>query len=293
MSSPSCPTSPSAPAPRSAELAVPIDRSARMRVAFTGKRLLLYLAAGAAATVMTSCALALVQSRTYCCLDTIWQTERRAAWNAHCSSFGRTGYLRLEISWSREYCKPPQQVFGEFFDIPFGPAQMQTPCPWPDHLGIDPPDPRDRLPAVFIRTEIIAAGWPFLAARGSLGGYEYSPITGKSVNHAPADLLQLQRAKVPSDLGRDALPLRPMPLGFLANSCICALALWCLASAPKIIHGQICRLRRRCARCGYPLGSSPICPECGVPLGARVGVDRLAAACEVDRPCSVPQWMRL
>jgi len=68
-------------------------------------------------------------------------------------------------------------------------------------------------------------------------------------------------------LGPKALPLRPIPLGFVLNSLIYAAALWLLIPGPFVLRRSLRCHRGRCISCGYDLRGTEHerCPECGNP----------------------------
>ncbi|MEO0716530.1 MAG: hypothetical protein AAFY58_06020, partial [Planctomycetota bacterium] len=59
------------------------------------------------------------------------------------------------------------------------------------------------------------------------------------------------------------LPLRPRPVGLIANAVVFTVAAFCA----DWCWSRLRRARRRrfglCATCTYDLGSLPVCPECG------------------------------
>ena len=59
------------------------------------------------------------------------------------------------------------------------------------------------------------------------------------------------------------LPLRPLWRGFVGNTVFWAFTLWLAVMIPRWLRGLIWLLRSRCAHCGYPVGTSPVCTECG------------------------------
>jgi len=60
------------------------------------------------------------------------------------------------------------------------------------------------------------------------------------------------------------IPLRPLPLGFLVNTAIYALAAWIVMTVPPTIRRSIRRRRGLCPQCGHTLAGMTRCPECGV-----------------------------
>lgn len=65
-----------------------------------------------------------------------------------------------------------------------------------------------------------------------------------------------------------ALPLRPIPVGFVVNSLLYATCVWLLMSVPFAVRRTIRRKCGRCMNCGYDLRGADheACPECGVSL---------------------------
>lgn len=62
---------------------------------------------------------------------------------------------------------------------------------------------------------------------------------------------------------RACLPLRPMWLGFIANSVIYGGICW-VGIAGVLFIQQWWRIKRRlCPKCAYPIGKSQLCTECG------------------------------
>jgi hypothetical protein len=64
------------------------------------------------------------------------------------------------------------------------------------------------------------------------------------------------------------LPLRPIPLGLLANTLLYALAVFSVHRLFIKARGAARRRRGRCASCGFPQGTSDVCSECGSKLRA-------------------------
>jgi hypothetical protein len=67
-----------------------------------------------------------------------------------------------------------------------------------------------------------------------------------------------------------ALPLQPIAVGFMANTMAYALALFLLFSFVLWTKRTFRRLRGCCRKCGYPVGTSPVCTECGAPIPAEL-----------------------
>ena len=65
-----------------------------------------------------------------------------------------------------------------------------------------------------------------------------------------------------------ALPLRPIPVGFVVNSLLYATCLWLMMTTPVHLRRFIRLKRGHCSICGYDLrgssgGGGEVCPECG------------------------------
>ena len=66
------------------------------------------------------------------------------------------------------------------------------------------------------------------------------------------------------------VPLQPRWPGFVLNTIFWALVMWLLCMIPRWIRSGVWIIRRRCMRCGYPVGTSPVCTECGRPISRLV-----------------------
>lgn len=65
------------------------------------------------------------------------------------------------------------------------------------------------------------------------------------------------------------VPIRPIPLGFAANSLLYAFLFWGLVAAPLKLRAALRSRRGACPACNYPLTglrAATACPECGTPL---------------------------
>ncbi|MHC4129644.1 MAG: hypothetical protein ACYSWT_05920 [Planctomycetota bacterium] len=108
-----------------------------------------------------------------------------------------------------------------------------------------------------------ARGWPLLslAARLEAGSKPPSLWAGES-----PDAVEIQppanAANVYDASGR-TLPLRPIWLGFAADTLFYAAAAWLLSRIPLALR-RFSRARRGlCPACGYPPGAAAVCTECG------------------------------
>ena len=59
------------------------------------------------------------------------------------------------------------------------------------------------------------------------------------------------------------LALRPILPGFVINTLTYSLLLWPFLAAPLAARRMLRCRRGQCARCAYPIGTSPVCTECG------------------------------
>ena len=72
----------------------------------------------------------------------------------------------------------------------------------------------------------------------------------------------------PIDLPRP-LPLRPVLIGFVANTVFYAAVLWLLIPGPFVLRRFIRIRRGLCPACAYPRGESDVCSECGKAIPSR------------------------
>jgi len=68
---------------------------------------------------------------------------------------------------------------------------------------------------------------------------------------------------------RPPVPLRPEPLGLLADSLFYGAILAAFALGPPTVRRRLRRRRSQCPACGYPTGPAPVCSECGGPVTPR------------------------
>ncbi len=111
------------------------------------------------------------------------------------------------------------------------------------------------------------SGWPFTSLEGNsaliaVGATASEQYSGGLAT--PKWLVGQQQGQVPG-----VLPLRPVWLGFIANTAVYGLLLWLLIRGPLAIRGLRRRARGSCPSCNYPIGESLRCTECGRPLAAH------------------------
>jgi hypothetical protein len=107
-----------------------------------------------------------------------------------------------------------------------------------------------------------ARGWPFLSLSVSFVPASPSPSFAWESAYGVEIQSPADPANVYAASGR-TLPLRPIWLGFIANTLIYAAALWTLGRVPTLMRRLVRAGRGLCPGCGYPPGDSDICTECG------------------------------
>jgi hypothetical protein len=133
---------------------------------------------------------------------------------------------------------------------------------WSDIRGDDVP----AAGSSFVLKGAEARGWPLLslAARLEAGSAPPSLRAGDS-----PDAVEIQppahAANVYDASGR-TLPLRPIGLGFVADTLFYAAAAWLLGRIPLALRRAIRARRGLCPACGYPPGAAAVCTECGRPV---------------------------
>jgi hypothetical protein len=112
-----------------------------------------------------------------------------------------------------------------------------------------------------------AAGWPMLAMR-SIATCEHPNqglVLSWTVRFRPPAPPNIARSPQ-LDPFNGTLPLRPIPLGFAANTALFSVAWWVLLLGHRDIRRVIRRRRNLCEHCAYPresLAPETPCPECG------------------------------
>jgi hypothetical protein len=128
------------------------------------------------------------------------------------------------------------------------------------------------------RRRIDARGWPL---RSFWTGYEFRLEAGSPSAQSyriawPGLALPGAPAPAPRTVlwrGGRAIPLRPVPGGFLLDTALYGVAwacMWALAGSPWTLRRIRRRRHGRCPRCAYDLRGGPprTCPECGWRQGA-------------------------
>jgi hypothetical protein len=115
-----------------------------------------------------------------------------------------------------------------------------------------------------------AAGWPMraLRSRWAMESQSAPNAPGWSFWHDSIALNAVGPAAavgIPLDNQR-ALPLRPIPLGFVINMLFYAAIFWLVFGGPFDLRRHYRRRRNLCLHCAYPIGTSEVCTECGKSL---------------------------
>ncbi len=137
-------------------------------------------------------------------------------------------------------------------------------------LGVELEDPQNTDPM----PSEIAPAWGGLAAPFE-AEYDYRDIHGSGWPVISMWCEYANGSTVIRGLELDrSQPFTAMPLdvtwpGFAVNTLFYSAILWLGIRGPFIVRRFIRVRRGRCARCGYPIGSSPQCTECGHQLSAR------------------------
>lgn len=113
------------------------------------------------------------------------------------------------------------------------------------------------------------AGWPFRALSWSYTQF-YSTLKLLPLSSYSAGIrLPHDNSAFAPSLER-RLPVRPLPVGFLADSLLWAMLAFGGVSTITACRRAWRRRRNRCAECGYLLGRWGDCPECGSPQPSRI-----------------------
>ena len=121
---------------------------------------------------------------------------------------------------------------------------------------------------------VSSRGWPLLSMSCE---YDFSPneaMTIRVLSGISTGAIEQSWMYGPDIRGLPrALPLRPIPGGFLLNTLFYAAILWPLSYGPFVLLRRAIRQRRGlCPACGYPVGESDLCTECGKTLLGRAQV---------------------
>lgn len=142
-----------------------------------------------------------------------------------------------------------------------------------DSLGVEelvPGDDGSMGPSRVHRAH--SAGWPFYSM--ACEGYLDWSMEPKFRFQTPPDWrggIAVPFWMRPSTSGPEVLffpvprplPLRVVPLGFVADSVLYGVIAGCVLFVPGAVRGAWRARRRLCRACGYPVSGLAICPECG------------------------------
>jgi len=108
----------------------------------------------------------------------------------------------------------------------------------------------------------VESGFPFHAMSGMI----YWPNDSRGSAASPVELWSwhIERPLLFRTVSR-AIPLRPRPLPFIANTVVYALVIYLVCLAWRAGRSGLRRRRGRCPRCAYDISHAehPACPECG------------------------------
>ena len=135
------------------------------------------------------------------------------------------------------------------------------------------PEPRFG-PEIAVEQAYVSAGWPWQALRTQ--AVVEQPVTERRRLFFEPGYPEVSwdfGFVLPGDPGppvaAKVLPLRPMLLGFVADTLLYAALLWLLIPGPFVLR-RFLRVRRGlCPKCAYPIGESSVCTECACELPKR------------------------
>ena len=221
-----------------------------------GPRALILLAFGAVVAFLVSASLALARGAPADLTLRVVNKGHSSGLDWWISTDARPGLTRYRVDF-RAHDR----------DTPLSGLSSPHPLPWsglaePWHAPASNGVPWDRS-----HRHAMAAGWPFLAF-----GAELSRDCSTTEADFPVSdnrVLWGVTVSVPSWVaariaGSDTftIPLRPLWLGLIANSCLYAVLGWLLVAA--VTKWRFVRRERRgCPRCGYPMKEMSTCSECG------------------------------
>ena len=165
----------------------------------------------------------------------------------------------------------PEALWVQYKALYQGATPAESVIPRWSHLKR--PSPED--PATMQHRFQSAFGWPWLSLSYD-GVYKQGPRAGITLREISRGIVLYEPTFAAGDRPFRALPLRPLWVGFLANTAFYSAGLW-LVWFLKILRPftLLRRLRIKrglCPACGYAMGQSTVCSECGRPLPSRSGV---------------------
>ena len=109
-------------------------------------------------------------------------------------------------------------------------------------------------------------GWPCLALEYVLHQYSRNARPGpgtQAIKVFSGDGGLVPHQLAPNHNAARRFPLRPMPLGLTVNALTGIAFFAAILVLPPTLRYWHRRVRGACVGCGYPIGTSPMCPECG------------------------------
>jgi len=110
----------------------------------------------------------------------------------------------------------------------------------------------------------VSRGWPLPALSGGFLIRWRADWIPEVTKYSSVLLDPIEPGDLNSWMSVRVIPLRPLPLGFLVNTAVYALAGWIVMTVPPTIRRSIRRRRGLCPQCGHTLAGVTRCPECGV-----------------------------
>lgn len=210
------------------------------------ERVALALAFGAVVTFLTSTAIPLTLLALGLNKHTLGSRQPWTAPNGQ-----RCGVQHSHLGFSDWYQVRPSRMEDSF--LPMG-AAAQLPS-WVA-------TPRSNDSSLY-HIDTAGHGWPLRALASESWLYRVPP---DPVGNVWREDLRWNLVLLTLPRGRIIMPLRPVPLGLVVNTCFFAAAALSVTFCTRTLRRTMRRRRGQCAECGYSLIdialSSP-CPECG------------------------------
>ena len=179
------------------------------------------------------------------------------------------GHDMAAIEGAITVARPPWLAESRYTTGPFRPSRAAG--FGVQRIGLTPGQPQSTVGKVRLHMQPVAfeisAGWPFYCLQAELmhpalhtdeTNTEWWVQMGVSLTDGqPVSTYLAQPCKV--------IPMRPAPIGLLANAGIYALFIWFVTLGPVRARRRFRQSRGRCGACGYNIqwSSGASCPECG------------------------------